>query len=165
FSCSGIDSADYWGDAKRGDLTVLAALGMMLRLTTDVSADLMISTGQLGARGDDFRITTGVIWAPQPEGVAAPGRNDKDGDGIPDSFDACPDEGEDKDGFQDEDGCADPDNDGDGIADADDACANEPEDKDGFQDSDGCPEQDNDGDGIPDDADKCPNDKETVNGF
>jgi outer membrane protein OmpA-like peptidoglycan-associated protein len=164
-SCSGIGSDDYVTGAKAGDLTVMAALGMMLRLSADVTADVVISTGQLGARGDDFRITTGVIWAPQPEGVAAPGRNDKDGDGLPDSVDACPDETEDKDGYQDEDGCADPDNDGDGIADADDGCANEPEDKDGFQDSDGCPERDNENDGVPDAADKCPNEAEDKDGF
>ena len=75
---------------------------------------------------------------------------DSDGDGIPDDNDKCPNEPEDKDGFQDEDGCPDPDNDGDGIPDASDKCPNEPEDKDGFQDADGCPDPDNDGDGIPD---------------
>ena len=120
---------------------------------------------RVGARGDDFRVTTGLVWSPQPAGVAAPGRNDHDGDGIPDSVDACPDEAEDKDGFQDEDGCPDADNDGDGIADGNDECPNEPEDKDGFQDDDGCPERDNDNDGIPDAADKCPNDAEDTDGF
>ncbi len=164
-SCSTIDSDDYWGKAKAGDLTILGAAGMMFRVSADLTAQLMGSTGQLGARGDDFRITTGIVWAPQPDGVAAPGRNDKDGDGIPDSVDACRDEAEDRDGYQDEDGCADADNDGDGIADADDACANEPEDKDGFQDSDGCPERDNDNDGVPDAADKCPNEAEDKDGF
>jgi flagellar motor protein MotB len=165
FSCSTLKKSDYWGDTKAGDLTVLAAAGLMLRVSADLTAELMASTGQLGARGDDFRITTGIVWAPQPEGVAAPGRNDRDGDGIPDSLDGCPDESEDKDGFQDEDGCADPDNDGDGIPDADDACSNEPEDKDGFQDSDGCPERDNDNDGVLDSADKCPNDPEDKDGY
>jgi len=164
-SCKNIESDDYWPGAKAGDFTLVGAFGALFRVTADVTANLMISSGQLGARGDDFRISTGIIWAPQPAGVAAPGRNDKDGDGIPDSVDACPEEAEDKDGFQDEDGCADPDNDGDGIADADDACANEAEDKDGFQDSDGCPERDNDNDTIPDAADKCPNEPEDKDGF
>jgi OOP family OmpA-OmpF porin len=90
---------------------------------------------------------------------------DTDGDGIPDSIDKCPNEPEDKDGFQDEDGCPDPDNDGDGILDKDDKCPNEAEDKDGFQDEDGCPDTDNDGDGILDVNDKCPNEPETVNGY
>jgi outer membrane protein OmpA-like peptidoglycan-associated protein len=74
-------------------------------------------------------------------------------------------EAEDKDGFQDEDGCPDPDNDGDGIPDVVDKCPNEPEDRDGFQDEDGCPDPDNDGDGILDKEDKCPNEPETVNGI
>ncbi|MEO6771941.1 MAG: OmpA family protein [Kofleriaceae bacterium] len=90
---------------------------------------------------------------------------DTDGDGIPDSKDKCPTEAEDKDGFQDEDGCPDPDNDGDGIPDAKDKCPNEAEDKDNFQDDDGCPDPDNDGDGIPDVADKCPDQPETKNGY
>jgi outer membrane protein OmpA-like peptidoglycan-associated protein/opacity protein-like surface antigen len=90
---------------------------------------------------------------------------DRDGDGIPDSRDKCPDQPEDKDMYQDEDGCPDPDNDGDGIPDTIDKCPLDPEDKDGFQDEDGCPDLDNDGDGIPDSRDKCPNEPETINGF
>jgi outer membrane protein OmpA-like peptidoglycan-associated protein len=82
---------------------------------------------------------------------------DRDHDGIPDKVDKCPDEPEDKDGFEDEDGCPDPDNDKDGILDKADKCPNEPEDKDGFEDEDGCPDPDNDKDGILDADDKCPN--------
>ena len=125
----------------------------------------MVGTSQGGARGDEVRITTGIVWAPLPDGAAAPGRNDRDGDGVPDSLDACPDEPEDKDGFQDEDGCPDLDNDGDGIPDHEDQCPNDPEDKDGFQDTDGCPEHDNDSDGIPDSLDRCPNEAEDKDGF
>ena len=69
------------------------------------------------------------------------------------------------DGFQDADGCPDPDNDGDGIADIQDQCPNAPEDFDGFQDNDGCPDFDNDHDGIPDSLDKCPVDPEDIDGF
>ena len=97
---------------------------------------------------------------------AAPsGPKDTDGDGINDDVDKCPNEAEDKDGFQDEDGCPDPDNDNDGIPDAQDKCPLEAEDKDGFQDEDGCPDPDNDGDGIPDAQDKCPNEAEDKDGF
>src|SRR5271157_1290188 len=92
-------------------------------------------------------------------------RIDSDGDGIPDDVDQCPDVPEDKDGFQDEDGCPDFDNDNDGIFDAQDMCPNEPEDFDGFQDEDGCPDNDNDGDGIPDKLDKCPNKPEDIDGY
>jgi len=93
------------------------------------------------------------------------GYGDRDGDGIKDNVDKCPDQPEDKDGFQDEDGCPDPDNDNDGIPDKTDKCPNEPEDKDGFQDEDGCPDLDNDGDGLNDAIDKCPNDPEDKDGF
>ncbi|HQY62222.1 MAG: thrombospondin type 3 repeat-containing protein [Myxococcales bacterium] len=81
---------------------------------------------------------------------------DADEDGTPDSADRCPDAPEDRDGFQDEDGCPDPDNDQDGIPDVDDMCPNEPEDRDGWLDADGCPDPDNDKDGVPDIEDHCP---------
>ena len=90
---------------------------------------------------------------------------DRDGDGIPDDIDKCPDDPEDKDNFEDADGCPDPDNDKDGIPDKNDLCPNDPEDKDGFEDQDGCPDPDNDHDGIPDKNDKCPNEPETYNGY
>ena len=90
---------------------------------------------------------------------------DPDKDGILGEADKCPTEPEDKDTFQDDDGCPDPDNDGDGIADANDKCAMEPEDKDSFQDEDGCPDLDNDGDGVPDTADKCPIEAEDKDSF
>ncbi len=90
---------------------------------------------------------------------------DDDEDGVADDVDQCLDEQEDKDDFQDQDGCPDPDNDNDGFADAADKCPNQAEDKDGFQDEDGCPELDNDGDGFPDDKDADPNQPETINGY
>ena len=92
--------------------------------------------------------------------------SDRDGDGIPDIVDKCPDVPENFNGFQDEDGCPDdPDSDGDGIPDSIDQCPNLPEDFDGFQDNDGCPDPDNDMDGIADVVDKCPNDPEDVDNF
>jgi outer membrane protein OmpA-like peptidoglycan-associated protein len=72
---------------------------------------------------------------------------------------------EDYDGFEDADGCNDPDNDRDGIADGEDACPNDPEDYDGFEDGDGCPDPDNDADGIPDARDLCPEQSEDLDGF
>ena len=90
---------------------------------------------------------------------------DPDGDGVRGAADRCPGEAEDKDGYQDDDGCPDPDNDADGIADTADRCPLEAEDKDGFQDDDGCPDPDNDADGIPDAADRCPLEPEDRDGF
>lgn len=91
--------------------------------------------------------------------------SDRDGDGIFDDDDACPDRPEDFDGFEDEDGCPEPDNDRDGIPDVKDACPDEPEDHDTFEDVDGCPDPDNDRDGIPDVKDQCPLDPEDLDGF
>ena len=80
------------------------------------------------------------VPGPPPDGCPKSGRQDRDGDGILDNNDRCPDDPEDKDGFQDEDGCPDPDNDRDGIPDVKDKCPNEPETMNGFQDDDGCPD-------------------------
>lgn len=86
---------------------------------------------------------------------------DRDHDGIPDSVDKCPDVPEDKDGFQDEDGCPDYDNDVDGIPDTMDQCPN----LSGTKENDGCPVFDQDKDGIPDSLDKCPQAPENYNGY
>lgn len=90
---------------------------------------------------------------------------DRDQDGILDQDDACPDDPEDKDQFEDLDGCPDPDNDQDGIPDLRDQCPNKAEDKDGFEDSDGCPDPDNDNDRVLDTDDQCPNDAENYNSW
>ena len=73
--------------------------------------------------------------------IFEPRVGDRDGDGIPDDVDKCPDDPEDFDDFEDEDGCPDPDNDKDGIPDKDDKCPNEPETYNGFEDEDGCPDK------------------------
>ena len=61
-----------------------------------------------------FRAVVSVGWAPRV--------HDRDGDGVPDDVDQCPDLPEDKDGIQDQDGCPEDDADGDGIPDDQDAC-------------------------------------------
>ena len=99
------------------------------------------------------------------EKAEPPKDDDPDHDGIRGAADQCPTDPEDKDGYQDDDGCPEPDNDADGILDVNDKCPTEAEDKDGFQDDDGCPDPDNDQDGILDGADKCPDQPETKNGY
>jgi len=104
--------------------------------------------------------------------VGSPQAGDRDGDGVPDEADKCPDQP----GPASTAGC--PDRDGDGIPDKEDKCPDQPgplstggcpdRDKDGIPDAfDQCPDQagpaatggcpDRDGDGIPDKLDKCPN--------
>lgn len=99
------------------------------------------------------------IWRLKPSGY----KPDRDGDGIPNQVDQCPDDPEDIDGFKDEDGCSDPDNDNDGVLDAVDRCPGDIEDADGFKDEDGCPDPDNDNDGILDKDDRCPKEAENFN--
>jgi outer membrane protein OmpA-like peptidoglycan-associated protein len=105
----------------------------------------------------------GLAWAPEGEGPA--GGADRDSDGVSDDRDLCPDEPEDRDEFEDQDGCPDTDNDRDGVADKADRCPNEAEDRDGVQDDDGCPDPDNDADGVPDIQDRCPGEAEDRDGF
>jgi outer membrane protein OmpA-like peptidoglycan-associated protein len=99
-----------------------------------------------------------------------PSMPDRDGDGVPNAEDGCPDDKEDRDSFEDSDGCPDPDNDKDGILDEADGCPLVPEDMDKDRDDDGCPEDpldpegDNDKDRIINVKDKCPEKPETYNG-
>ncbi|MBN2673003.1 MAG: OmpA family protein, partial [Deltaproteobacteria bacterium] len=123
-----------------------------------------------GYAAPDFRVLGGVVFTskkkepppplPEPE---AP--KDSDGDGLLDNDDQCPMEPEDKDEFEDEDGCPDPDNDQDGVLDVNDKCPIDPEDIDKFEDEDGCMEPDNDMDGLLDTVDECPIDPEDKDGF
>ena len=133
------------------DMAMRAYLPAMFSLLMGVGLGLDHGIGSPRVRG-----FVGLGWAPD--------FRDRDHDGIIDILDRCPDEPEDKDGFQDDDGCPDEDNDNDGIPDALDKCPNEPEDFDGFQDDDGCPDLDNDHDGIPDVDDACPNEPEDGKG-
>ena len=113
-----------------------------------------------GFQAADVRATVAFMYEPAVE--------DRDGDGITDDDDGCPDDAEDKDGFEDSDGCPELDNDGDGILDLDDVCPLVKEDYDGDRDDDGCPEGregDRDGDGIPDNVDDCPDEPEDFDGF
>ncbi|HET7502419.1 MAG TPA: OmpA family protein [Kofleriaceae bacterium] len=80
-----------------------------------------------------LRLIGGVRYrhdSPRHEGF-----EDTDHDGIPDKDDRCRNEAEDEDGFEDADGCPDPDNDEDGIPDGQDEC---PE-LAGDRAHDGCP--------------------------
>jgi len=90
-----------------------------------------------GVAVPDFRVLVGVRYA-----VGLPGKGgerDGDSDGIVDSQDRCPNEPEDRDGFEDQDGCPEPDNDKDGIPDDVDECPDDAEEPGG--DGDGCPDK------------------------
>jgi outer membrane protein OmpA-like peptidoglycan-associated protein len=80
----------------------------------------------------------------------------RDGDGIADDKDACPDVKGVSDPDPKKNGCP-PDRDGDGIIDDRDACPDEPGPANDDPKKNGCPPpKDTDGDGIPDVEDACP---------
>jgi outer membrane protein OmpA-like peptidoglycan-associated protein len=166
-----------WGATHLG----ATSTGGLFRGEFDVQAgyDFLISEGHFG-----IGPTLGFVHVFQPDTEFRPENaniltlgvhgmldtaprlpKDRDKDGIIDREDRCPDDPEDKDDFEDADGCPESDNDKDGVIDEDDKCPLEPEDKDGFEDEDGCPELDNDKDGIPDAKDKCPLEPEDKDNF
>ena len=91
-----------------------------------------------------------VVIPPPPP----PPPSDRDGDGIIDSEDKCPDVK----GLAKYQGCPIPDTDKDGINDEEDKCPTVA----GLARYQGCPIPDTDGDGINDEEDRCPKLKGTV---
>ena len=154
--------AEYRGSSSSYGTSSEIAGGIKFLAGRSVEVNLAGGAGAIPGMGTaDYRGIFGVTVAP----VFDPAYHDPDGDGLLGRFDDCPEQAEDFDGFEDADGCPDPDNDGDGIFDQQDGCPNKAEDVDGFQDKDGCPDPDNDGDGVLDIIDRCPNKPETVNKY
>ncbi len=110
-------------------------------LTDKVLGDnLFYSVGFAQNIGKDKAV---VLPPPPPPVIEAP--KDRDGDGVVDADDKCPDVK----GLASLNGC--PDKDGDGITDADDKCP----DTKGLAKYNGCPVPDSDKDGVNDEMDKC----------
>ena len=150
---SGIGDPRTLSAEVRGGLKVFVERNSYLTLAAGIGVGDGIQT-------PDVRGVVGFVFEPSI--------GDRDGDGLRDDVDQCPDEPEDFDDFADEDGCPDPDNDRDGILDVDDECPMIPEDRDGDADDDGCPEgneNDRDGDGLLDEVDQCPDDPEDRDGW
>ncbi|WP_437724465.1 hypothetical protein [Sorangium sp. So ce861] len=99
----------------------------------DVSFLGGVGTALVGGVGTSpLRAVLSVAWTPRV--------HDADGDGVDDVADQCGELAEDRDGFQDEDGCPEGDNDEDGVFDDEDRCPAQKEDEDGVGDEDGCPD-------------------------
>lgn len=132
------------------------------RLSFFMSFDLNLSKDDFATDFEPHfpRMTTSFGLTRQWQVLAG----DPDGDGLRGADDLCPDRPEDFDGFEDHDGCPDPDNDQDGVPDSIDLAPNLKEDFDGFEDYDGRPDLDNDNDGIPDRQDLCPDRAEDFDG-
>jgi OOP family OmpA-OmpF porin len=100
-----------------------------------------------------FRALASIEWMPEIEKPLPP-RSDRDGDGVFDNEDACPDVAGVHTNDPKTNGCP-PDRDGDGILDQNDACPDVPGIKTDDPKTNGCP-SDRDHDGIPDAEDACP---------
>mgnify|MGYP002632715354 CR=1 FL=1 len=144
-------STDFGALFEQQNTPVEGLLGLKYRLAGGLNFELAVGRGLTDGYGAPAaRVIAGLRYAEY--------ETDFDEDGILNRADLCQREPEDIDGFEDEDGCPDPDNDGDRILDAADKCPLDAEDADQFEDADGCPDPDNDGDGVLDADDACPND-------
>ncbi|HEY0250939.1 MAG TPA: outer membrane beta-barrel protein, partial [Kofleriaceae bacterium] len=117
-----VDSKNEGVIAKDTDAMIYAGIGAKYRVDNGwgIRADGRILFPP-SSSGDGPTVDWEVLLSiykefGRKEAEKAPtGPKDSDGDGIPDDQDKCPNEPEDKDGFQDDDGCPDPDNDNDGV--------------------------------------------------
>ena len=94
--------------------------------------------------------------APSPEKPATEKLADRDGDGVDDLHDACPDVPKGPKANPDQPGCPDGDFDKDGVVDHEDLCPAEPIGLHPDPAKKGCPLADRDGDSVPDIDDHCP---------
>ncbi len=136
---------------KTGNGNTYASGMIFTQISTESGFGLSAGAGGgllAGVGAPDFRLYAGLTY-----GLTV---RDGDADGVVDAQDGCPLDSEDKDQFEDSDGCPEADNDADGVPDLSDRCPLEPEDVDNFGDDDGCPEPDNDADGVTDISDECP---------
>lgn len=124
---------DLSSDRARAPLSVRA--GVRAHVWRDFAVDVGAGTGlawfgDAGYGRESFRVFAGLRWERLAGAGAGPGRpGDRDGDGVPDAEDRCPDQP----GPAELEGC--PDRDGDGVPDIDDHCPDQP----GPAQSDGCP--------------------------
>ncbi|HEX3474584.1 MAG TPA: OmpA family protein [Kofleriaceae bacterium] len=88
---------------------ILAMLGARYHFAGGIRAGAGVGAGLTDSPGSPaVRVIFTVGYSPEPpQRAMAPRINDRDGDGIPDNLDKCPDQPEDYNGYQDEDGCPD----------------------------------------------------------
>jgi len=123
---------DFSTDRYRAPLSLRGGVRAFLSSCLSAEAGAGTGLGPAGYGHERWRAFFGIRWgcapAPAQSGLVGPPA-DRDGDGVPDSEDLCPDEP----GPAALDGC--PDDDGDGIPNREDKCPNEP----GPPENDGCP--------------------------
>jgi outer membrane protein OmpA-like peptidoglycan-associated protein len=143
---SGVSGDGYAGAGFRFETGKGFAMRVDARLAVVPGVEPITGDNKLGFEGDfnlgiEFSLGSGPAMPLVKHVDTAQGpQPDRDGDGIPDAIDKCPDRPEDKDGFEDADGCPDIDDDRDGVLDIADKCPKEKETYNGFEDEDGCPD-------------------------
>jgi len=121
---------DFGNDRYRAPLSARTGLRAFFARRVSVEAGLGTGLGPAGYGHERWRVFLGVRWGSPPTEAPFVGPiGDRDGDGVPDDKDLCPDEP----GPAALDGC--PDDDGDGIPNREDKCPNQP----GPAENDGCP--------------------------
>jgi outer membrane protein OmpA-like peptidoglycan-associated protein len=136
-----------------GHTTPLALLVGAHYTAGDVRFGLGAGPGLSSAAGTAlFRALASFEWMPAIEKTVPP--SDRDGDGVLDPEDACPDVRGVRTADPKTNGCP-PDRDGDGILDPEDACPDVPGVRTTDPKTNGCP-PDRDGDRILDSEDACP---------
>jgi OmpA-OmpF porin, OOP family len=149
------DSGD--GFFKRKTTPIQLLFGAHARAFDDFVLGAGIGPGLTrGIGSPDFRMLGSLAYFPEPKKAEPP--SDRDGDGIIDNEDACPDTPGKPNDDPKKNGCPPPsDRDKDGIIDDDDACPDEPGVPSDDPKKNGCPKpKDRDDDGIIDDQDACP---------
>jgi len=156
YSCNGNDSAGF---GLRGGLGVDVTFSSLIALTGQIGADHVrgssasLDSCAVGAGASTFLAARlGISIGTGREKILP---TDRDGDGIFDEKDACPDVKGPANADALKNGCPPSDRDHDGILDDQDACP----DVAGYPNADpkknGCPYSDKDKDGILDDQDAC----------
>ncbi|HEX7840801.1 MAG TPA: OmpA family protein [Kofleriaceae bacterium] len=141
------DPIAYWGPGLSAPIAgswlvrLDLHLGVMPARSGGVTSTMELEFGI----GTTFGSAPAIRREPPPVPPAADDAalvRDRDGDGIPDRLDACPDQPGPPQSAAGN-GCPEPepDPDGDGIVGQADRCPDQPEDQDGWEDEDGCPDE------------------------
>jgi len=158
FSTSTVVSDSGNGFFKRATTPAELLLGAHLR-TGDLQWGAGFGPGLTrGVGTPDVRLLASVAWFPEPKKPEPAPVTDRDGDGVADAVDACPETPGERNEDPKLNGCPPPqDRDKDGILDDDDACPDEAGVANDDPKLNGCPKpKDRDNDTILDGDDACP---------
>lgn len=146
FAGLGLASSDFVAESEvvpQAHIGVGARFLQRMQWTARLDARWIIGPARDAGVVSEFELLLSV-YRPEPgsQGLLGQRRGgDRDGDGVLDTDDQCPEEPEDRDFYYDKDGCPDPDNDRDQVLDTDDQCPRQRETRNDYKDEDGCPDR------------------------